>query len=352
MRPQPLGRRPAVTVVIPCYNYGHYLPIAVGSVLEQPGVDVRVIVIDDASSDGSSAVARELASADDRVRAIVHETNRGHIATYNEGLRQAETAYVALLSADDALPAGSLARATALLEANPSVGLVYGHPITFTDDLPPTSTSVRSWTVWSGEEWIERRCRTGRNCIVNPEVLMRTSVQHAIGGYDPELPHSGDFEMWLRAASVSDIGRVNGSTQGLYRIHASSMQRTTYAGHAIDLEGRLDAFEKLLIGPQAQVANGEALLATAKRALALLALGHARSAYAHGRAGDEPVDEYLAFAVRMWPSLPGSRKWRAMMRRASADACDIHRGLEARSLRLAEDLRWRVRWRRWRWTGV
>jgi glycosyltransferase involved in cell wall biosynthesis len=347
-----LTRHPTVTVVVPCYNYGRYLPIAVGSVLEQSGVNVDVIIIDDASPDGSGAVARELAGTDDRVRAIVHESNRGHIATYNEGLMQAEGDYVALLSADDALPPGALARSTALLEAHPSVGLVYGHPLTFEDDLPPTITSVRNWTVWSGEEWIAGRCRTGRNCIVNPEVLMRTSVQHAIGGYDPKLPHSGDFEMWLRTAAVSAIGRVNGSTQGLYRIHASSMQRTTYAGHAIDLQGRLDAFEKLLVGPDARVPGGAALFATAQQALAGAALDYARSACAHGRGDREPIDEYLAFAARLAPSVSETRKWRAITRRASADPRSVAHGLESRARRLAEDLRWRVRWRRWRWTGV
>ena len=48
---------------------------------------------------------------------------------------------------------------------------------------------------------------------------MRNSVQQAIGGYNPDLPHSGDFEMWLRAAAVADVGRVNGPCQAFYRVH-------------------------------------------------------------------------------------------------------------------------------------
>ena len=104
-RPRPVApaRRPSVTVVVPCYNYGHYLPRALATVLEQPGVDVDAIVIDDASPDGSGAVVRELAAGDERIRAIVHERNCGHIATYNEGLEQATGDYVVLMSADDAL---------------------------------------------------------------------------------------------------------------------------------------------------------------------------------------------------------------------------------------------------------
>ena len=76
-----------VNVVIPCYNYGEFLPECVASVLDdQPGCDVRVLIIDDASNDGSAVVAQGIAAADSRVEVIIHPVNKGHIATYNEGL--------------------------------------------------------------------------------------------------------------------------------------------------------------------------------------------------------------------------------------------------------------------------
>lgn len=351
-RPKPLTRRPSVTVVIPCYNYGHYLPRALETVLGQVDVDVRAIVIDDCSPDGSGAVVRELAAADERITAILHERNRGHIATYNEGLEQATGDYCMLMSADDALAPGALARAAALMDAEPSVGFAYGFPLTFEDELPEADGALRGWTVWSGEEWIRRRCERGDNCIFNPEVVMRTSVQHAIGYYDPELPHSGDLEMWLRAAAYADVGRVNGPTQAFYRVHPASMQRTTFAGHVHDLEGRLDAFHKVLVGPGARLANGAALFDVARRALADSALDYARLAYEHGRAGVEPVDDYLAFAQRVWPQARGSRKWRAVEKRAATGSERLERGLVWKGRRLATDLEDRVRWRRWRRSGI
>jgi glycosyltransferase involved in cell wall biosynthesis len=350
LRPTEPTRRPSVTVVVPCYNYGHYLPQALATVLTQPGVDVEAIVIDDASPDGSASVVRELAAADARVRPILHTHNRGHIATYNEGLDQATGDYVVLMSADDALTAGSLARATALLEAHPSVGFAYGFPVVFAHDLPPAESKVRSWTIWSGEEWIERRCRKGENCIHCPEVVMRTSVQHAIGGYDPDLPHSGDMEMWLRAASVSHVGRVNGPGQAYYRVHDASMQRTRHAGHLVDLQGRLDAFEKALVGPRSRLDQGDELFATARRALAVAALDYACVAYEHRR--PEPVEGYRAFAERVWPRARELRRWRAVDRRADAGRARLERGWKWRSRRAARDLESRLRWRKWRRSGV
>jgi hypothetical protein len=352
LRPSTPARRPSVTVVLPCYNYGHFLPQALATVLGQPDVDVDVIVVDDASTDGSDAVVRRLAAGDDRITAIVHERNRGHIATYNDGLERATGDYVVLMSADDALTPGSLARSTALLEAAPSVGFVYGFPLDFSDHMPVAESRVRDWTVWSGREWIELRCRRGDNPIRNPEVVMRTGVQHAIGGYDPDLPHSGDMEMWMRAASIADVGRVNGPAQAYYRTHAASMHHTTYADHVVDLEARLEAFRSALVGPRARLDGGEKLFATARRTLAKSALGYACVAYEHGRADYEPVEGYLAFAERVWPDARSLREWRAVGRRADVGAPKLERGLAWRGRRVVRTVEMSMRWRRWRRTGV
>src|SRR5437016_876838 len=106
----------SVDVVVPCYNYGRFLRQCVGSVLAQEGVDVRVLVIDDCSSDHTPEVGRALAAADPRVEYRRHPVNRGHHPTYNEGLAWASADYCLLLSADDLLTRGALARAARVFE--------------------------------------------------------------------------------------------------------------------------------------------------------------------------------------------------------------------------------------------
>src|ERR671937_1179159 len=115
-----------VDVIIPCYNYGRYLPGCVRSVLGQEGVDVRVLIIDDASPDGSGAAAEELARQDARVQARRHAVNRRHIATYNEGLDWAAGDYLLLLSADDLLAPGALRRGARGGGSPPPGGLASG----------------------------------------------------------------------------------------------------------------------------------------------------------------------------------------------------------------------------------
>ena len=219
-----------VSVVIPCYNYGHYLDDAIkGALDDQEGVDVRVLIIDDASPDGSADVARQIAARDPRVEVAVHATNKGHIATYNEGLLDwADGDYTVLISADDRLTPGALRRAADLLDAHPEVGFVYGHPLHFQhgQPLPAARTKVTGWSVWPGHWWLKRRFRDAHSCVTSPEVVVRTALQKQVGGYDPLLPHSGDMEMWMRLAAHADVGYIRGVDQAFYRVHSRNMNKS------------------------------------------------------------------------------------------------------------------------------
>src|SRR5207342_602689 len=159
------------SVVIPCYRYGHFLEEAVASVLShQDGVDVRVLIIDDASPDDSAEVAARITARDPRVELIVHSTNKGNIATFNEGLLEwADGDYCLLMSADDRAAPGALRRACDLLDAHPEVGFVYGRAVWFIDGepLPEARTRVRGWSVYSGQDWLTHRYRQAENPITS-----------------------------------------------------------------------------------------------------------------------------------------------------------------------------------------
>jgi glycosyltransferase involved in cell wall biosynthesis len=343
-----MARLPTVTVVIPTHDYGRYLAGCVMSVLGQPGVDLDVLIVDDASSDGTPAVTDALLAADDRIRVIRHRRNHGHIATFDEGLFAATGTYVVKLDADDLLPPGALARATDLLEACPHVGFVSGRPVHFAGAAPARralrSTRVRSWTVWSGHDWVAARCRAGCNTISNPEVVMRTEVMRAAGGQKACVPHTSDFELWLQMAALADVGRVNGPPQGCYRVHAESMQRTIHAGVLADLVGLRDAYASAFAGAAGALHDAAELHAIARRRLAANALDLACRAYDRP-SSRLPVDELVAFALDVWPDTPALSGWRALeRRRRTSPAITRHRYLgRAISRRAAEEVN------RWQW---
>jgi glycosyltransferase involved in cell wall biosynthesis len=342
---------PTVSVIVPCYNYGHFLPGCIASILSQEGVKVNVLIIDDASPDGSGEVATALAEQDSRIAVIHHDVNRGHIATYNEGLSQIQGDFVVLLSADDLLTEGALARATAVMEAHPSVGLVYGHPVNFIEpNMPTPNLRLRSWSVWSGHKWIAAQCRRGLNCIYSPEVVVRSTVQAKVGGYSAELPHTADLDMWLRIAVVSDIAHVNGPDQALRRVHKESMMQSNYADYQDDIIHRHKTFELFFKGPGKNISNAENCLRVVQMRLAEDAVGAACDILVAQGDGSN-VDILIRLADKIVGSVEGVRAWQEL-RLLRLKYLSLWDRLILYTYSLRRNLDDRIRWRRWRWKGV
>jgi GT2 family glycosyltransferase len=350
------GPAPRVTVVVPCYNYGHFLPECVASALDQPGADVDVIIVDDASPDGSGDVAERISHGDPRISVVRHQQNRGHLATYNDGFERATGDYLVQLSADDLLPPGTLMRSVALLERFPDVVFVYGFAAHFTGSPPAPRSDVRAWITWRGEDWIETRCRAGYNAIQTSEVVMRTKVVRDVGMYRPDLPHSGDLELWMRMARVGNVGFVAGPDQAWYRLHESNMHNATFRqgtidGQFVDLEHRWSAFDAALSAPAGRLGNPERLAATARRTLAREALG--RASYAHARGFRTfPVARFEEFAFEIDPAARRSSAGRALARRKRMGMTSLPLHPLWAPSALGQRLRRRARWWRLRWAGV
>jgi glycosyltransferase involved in cell wall biosynthesis len=347
------SRTAHVAVVIPCYNYGRYLGACVNSVLTQPGVTTQVHILDDASTDGSAAAAEAIAARDPRVRLTRHRENKGHIATYNEGLASVDSDYVVLLSADDLLAPGALARATALMDRFPSVGLVYGHPQAFDTEPDRSNNRPLSWSTWRGEKWIAAQFRRGLSIITSPEAVVRTSVQHQAGYYRPELPHSGDLEMWLRIADISDVGRVNGVDQAYRRLHAASMMTTGYGTLLRDLEERVKAYESFLARSRLSGQRINSLRATVNRRMAMEALEWSASTCAAGEASAADIKDALAFARSIFPAAETSIAYYDYLRQeGTGTPLSTFRRIDAWRGSVSREFGSRMPWQQWKRLGI
>ena len=306
-----------VDVVIPCYNYGRFLGECVSAAIEdQPGADVRVLIIDDASTDDSAEIAQKLAASDDRVEVRVHPVNRGHIATFNEGLLDwADGDYCVLISADDRLAPGALRRAADVMDAHPEVGFVYGNAVEFRDgkEAPPARTESRGQVIWPGHWWLKRRFREARNCVFSPEIVVRTSLQHQVGGYNPDLHHTSDLEMWMRLAAYSDVAYIR-VDQAFYRKHDSNMSREL-SDRLVTLTQVRAAFEAVLRQCGDVLPDAAGLSATVHRRLAWEALWSATRAYDRRRTDRVPVDGLVAFAFDCWPGAARLGTYRSLQLR-------------------------------------
>jgi len=118
-------KRPGVSIVVPCFNYGRFLGDCLRSIFALEGDhDLEVIAIDDASTDDTPDILRSF--ADPRLRVITHAKNQGHIVTINEGLSEARGELVARIDADDRYRPCFLEATVPPLRRHPEVGMVYG----------------------------------------------------------------------------------------------------------------------------------------------------------------------------------------------------------------------------------
>jgi Glycosyl transferase family 2 len=201
---------PRVTVLLAVCNGEPWLGDAIRSVLGQIFRDFELLVIDDASSDGSPATLG--AFGDPRLRVVRNEENLGLTRSLNLGLSLTESEYVARLDADDLSFPDRLGRQVAFLDGHPEVGVVGAQGI------PIDVRGRRLFRVaWWHREW--RRPREGAafewyrmfdTPLIHSSVMFRRAlVRNELGGYDESFLLSQDAELWMRAARRTRLANLD-----------------------------------------------------------------------------------------------------------------------------------------------
>jgi len=114
---------PLVSVAVPVWNGEDYLARALDSILAQTLSDIEVVILDNASTDATPAIAQAYVARDPRMRYIRHPQNIGSNPNFNAGARATAGRYLKWLAADDTVDPTFLERCVAVLEADPSVAL-------------------------------------------------------------------------------------------------------------------------------------------------------------------------------------------------------------------------------------
>lgn len=116
---------PRVSVVMPVFNVERYVREAVDSVLQQSETDLELVVIDDGSTDQTTAIVRVMAEHDSRVR-VVRQQNSGRPSiARNRGIRMARGELISFLDGDDLYLEERIAKAVAIFDRYPDVDVVF-----------------------------------------------------------------------------------------------------------------------------------------------------------------------------------------------------------------------------------
>jgi glycosyltransferase involved in cell wall biosynthesis len=205
-----------ISAIIPTYNYGRFLREAIDSVLAQTYPVLELIVVDDGSTDDTPQI---LASYGDRVRAIF-QTNGGVGVARNRGIAQARGEYVAFLDSDDVWLSRKLEKEIALFDADPDLGLVHSGAETFDNSGKTLVVSLSGMEGWIGPELL----RLDQTVIAAPGsgTIVPKRIAEEIGGFDPELQPSEDWDFCYRIATRYRVGFVP-EVLVRYRMHGSGI---------------------------------------------------------------------------------------------------------------------------------
>jgi glycosyltransferase involved in cell wall biosynthesis len=206
--------REGVSVIIPCYNAAKYLREAIQSVLDQQyDGPLEVVVGDDASTDGSREIALSYGPP---VRVVDKPPGvKGNAAANrNRCIRASTQPLVAFLDADDVFLPGHLAALSDVMARRPELGLIYDKSYMMTQDgrrLGPWDGREQPETLTPDDLLLACRCSTD-------SVMVRRSVFDRAGLFDETLPHSEDYDMWLRIVELFPAAHV--AVYGsMYRTH-------------------------------------------------------------------------------------------------------------------------------------
>ena len=133
---------PEISVVIPCHNYGRYLPEAIESLMAQSFQSFEVIIVEDASTDDSLEIAQSLADPWKAIQVIHLNDNRGTSGEINAGVRRAHGKYIARLDADDMMRPHRLSDMWKLQQQNPH-SFIFDDLILFGSEMEKIAGTVK-----------------------------------------------------------------------------------------------------------------------------------------------------------------------------------------------------------------
>jgi glycosyltransferase involved in cell wall biosynthesis len=220
------GQDSKVSVLMPSFNYGRYLPCAIESVLSQSHGDLELIIADDCSTDDSREIARRWQQQDKRVITVFHETNTGLSGARNSGLVHASGRYVALCDADDIWTKDKLTIELECFQRRPDLGAVHS------DASIIDGEGYLNGKKYSSEFHGKNQKCSGdlfhdfclRNFICNSTVVLRRECLDYAGGFDLRLRSLEDWVCWARISKKYAFGYVE-QPLVMYRVHQTNLSR-------------------------------------------------------------------------------------------------------------------------------
>lgn len=203
-----------ISVIMSAYNAASYLLESITSILNQQGVDLELIIINDGSTDSTSSILDQIEKKDKRVK-IVNQENKGLAESLNLAISISKGKYIARMDADDIAHPKRLLVQLNFLNSFKDIDIVGSYVKAFGD------SKVRTWKYPLNKS----ECDVALlflNPLAHPAVMFRKSVINNIGFYDLSYNYDQDYELWARASHSHGIANIPSNLLN-YRIHKDQM---------------------------------------------------------------------------------------------------------------------------------
>jgi glycosyltransferase involved in cell wall biosynthesis len=224
---------PMLSFIVLCYNYEHYIGLAIRSILDQTIQDFEIVVVDDGSSDGSRGVISSF--GDPRIRLLVNERNIGGAASYNRAVQAAAGKYLVNLDADDWIVPQKSEIQLGFLEQNRVEVLgTYATLVDANGDAHPMSAEFntlinRPHDLNTIAAWV------GENHLVRSSTIVEREAHLRVGLDDPAMFRACDYELWTRFLRAGCRFAVIPEQLTYYRRHARGVTHQDPRGTLLEM---------------------------------------------------------------------------------------------------------------------
>ncbi len=226
--------QPNVDVVIPVYNAASTLEEAVGSIQRQTYTTIRIILVDDGSTDATPALLAQIAAGDTRVT-VLRQENNGIVDALNRGCKAGNAPYIARHDADDIAAPDRLAKQVTFLEENPDVIAVSG-AFRHINSAGQTNGKVVQLPALSEADpkWVPAR----EPYLLHPFLMLRRAALEAVGGYRHAF-HAEDADLYWQLQERGKLVNLD-DVLGDYRLNPNSVSSKSI------INGRVQALSSQL----------------------------------------------------------------------------------------------------------
>jgi glycosyltransferase involved in cell wall biosynthesis len=213
---------PELTVIIPVFNGDRYLNEVVESIMSQKDIAIRLVIVNDGSTDSSLQIAKEWAGRFPEQIEVLNQENAGEASAVNNGMQRVNTEFVGIVNSDDPLLPGHCRKMVDTLSSNPNSVVAYPDWLM----IDSHGRVIREVTTL---EYTKRALIADLVCLPGPGAVIRVKAVEGFPMREKEFRYISDYVLWLRLSNRGEFVRVP-ETLATWRQHALGATASANSG--------------------------------------------------------------------------------------------------------------------------